>query len=163
MNLLLIGSGGREHALAWKLAQSPLLGTLFCAPGNPGMADVATNAVIDINNHQAVIDFCRLQNVELVVVGPEAPLVDGLADSLQHAGIATFGPSAKAAQLEGSKGFTKDLCAVDSANLCQHLFVLVRKRVEFGRVHHHRERRGIKAARNFEVMVNQFTQTETCD
>lgn len=111
MNVLLIGSGGREHALAWKLAQSPLLGTLFCAPGNPGIADVATNALIDITNHHAVIDFCRVQNVELVVVGPEAPLVDGLADSLQQAGIATFGPSAKAAQLEGSKGFTKDLCA----------------------------------------------------
>lgn len=111
MNVLLIGSGGREHALAWKLAQSPLLSTLFCAPGNPGTADVATNAVIDIANHQAVIDFCKVQNVELVVVGPEAPLVDGLADSLQQAGIATFGPSAKAAQLEGSKGFTKDLCA----------------------------------------------------
>ena len=111
MNVLLIGSGGREHALAWKLAQSPILGNLFCAPGNPGTADVATNAVIDIANHQAVIDFCRVQNVDLVVVGPEAPLVDGLADSLQQAGIATFGPSAKAAQLEGSKGFTKDLCA----------------------------------------------------
>lgn len=111
MNVLLIGSGGREHALAWKIAQSPLLGTLFCAPGNPGIADVATNAVIDITNHQAVVDFCRVHYVELVVVGPEAPLVDGLADSLQAAGIATFGPSAKAAQLEGSKGFTKDLCA----------------------------------------------------
>ena len=111
MNVLLIGSGGREHALAWKLAQSPILGTMFCALGNPGTADVATNAVIDIGNHQAVIDFCRVQNVDLVVVGPEAPLVDGLADSLQQAGIATFGPSAKAAQLEGSKGFTKDLCA----------------------------------------------------
>lgn len=111
MNVLLIGSGGREHALAWKLAQSPILGTMFCALGNPGTADVATNAVIDIGNHQAVIDFCRVQNVDLVVVGPEAPLVDGLADNLQQAGIATFGPSAKAAQLEGSKGFTKDLCA----------------------------------------------------
>ncbi len=111
MNVLLIGSGGREHALAWKLSQSPKLDTLFCAPGNPGIADVATNCAINITDHQAVIDFCRLQGVELVIVGPEAPLVDGLADSLQDAGIATFGPSGKAAQLEGSKGFTKDLCA----------------------------------------------------
>ncbi|KPB01114.1 phosphoribosylamine--glycine ligase [Ahrensia marina] len=111
MNVLLIGSGGREHALAWKLAQSPLLKTLFCAPGNPGISDVATNVVLDLQNHQAVIDFCRLQNVTLVVVGPEAPLVDGIADSLRAADIAVFGPSQAASQLEGSKGFTKDLCA----------------------------------------------------
>lgn len=111
MNVLLIGSGGREHALAWKLAQSPLLTTLFCAPGNPGISDVATNVVLDLQNHQAVIDFCRLQNVTLVVVGPEAPLVDGIADSLRAADIAVFGPSQAASQLEGSKGFTKDLCA----------------------------------------------------
>jgi phosphoribosylamine--glycine ligase len=111
MNVLLIGSGGREHALAWKLAQSPLLKTLFCAPGNPGISDVATNVVLDLQNHQAVIDFCRLQNVTLVVVGPEAPLVDGIADSLRAVDIAVFGPSQAAAQLEGSKGFTKDLCA----------------------------------------------------
>ncbi|MEM5502161.1 phosphoribosylamine--glycine ligase [Ahrensia kielensis] len=111
MNVLLIGSGGREHALAWKLAQSPLLGTLFCAPGNPGIADEATNVVLDISNHQAVIDFCRLQNISLVIVGPEAPLVDGIADSLRAANISVFGPSQAASQLEGSKGFTKDLCA----------------------------------------------------
>lgn len=111
MNVLLIGSGGREHALAWKLAQSPNLGTLFCAPGNPGISDVATNVALDISNYQAVVDFCRIQNIALVVVGPEAPLVDGIADSLRAANIPVFGPSQAAAQLEGSKGFTKDLCA----------------------------------------------------
>lgn len=111
MNVLLIGSGGREHALAWKLAASPLLGKLFAAPGNPGIAEHATLAVIDIADHQAVVHFCQLHAIALVVVGPEGPLVDGLADSLSAAGIKVFGPSGKAAQLEGSKGFTKDLCA----------------------------------------------------
>ena len=111
MNVLLIGSGGREHALAWKLAASPLLGKLFAAPGNPGIAEHATLAVIDIADHQAVVNFCHLHAIALVVVGPEGPLVDGLADSLSAAGIKVFGPSGKAAQLEGSKGFTKDLCA----------------------------------------------------
>ncbi len=110
MNVLLIGSGGREHALAVKLADSPVLKTLFCAPGNPGIAEVAECVVIDVTDHKAVVDFCRVNGIDLVVVGPEAPLVDGLADSLKDAGIAVFGPSAKAAQLEGSKGFTKALC-----------------------------------------------------
>lgn len=111
MNVLLIGSGGREHALAFKLNQSPLLGTLFCAPGNPGIGEIATNTVLDIANHKAVADFCKIQNISLVVIGPEAPLVDGLADSLRAEGVSVFGPSQAAAQLEGSKGFTKDLCA----------------------------------------------------
>ena len=111
MNVLLIGSGGREHALAWKLSQSPLLSRLYAAPGNPGIADHAELVKLDVDDHKAVIDFCRLMGVEFVVVGPEAPLVAGLADSLREAGIACFGPSAAAAQLEGSKGFTKDLCA----------------------------------------------------
>ncbi|MEN0000695.1 MAG: phosphoribosylamine--glycine ligase [Pseudomonadota bacterium] len=111
MNILLIGGGGREHALAWKLHQSPSLSRLFIAPGNPGTAKLGTNTVIDLDDHQAVISFCHLQAIDLVVVGPEAPLVDGLADSLGSAGIAVFGPSAQAAQLEGSKSFTKDLCA----------------------------------------------------
>ncbi|MEL6919725.1 MAG: phosphoribosylamine--glycine ligase [Pseudomonadota bacterium] len=111
MNILLIGSGGREHALAWKLAQSPSLGTLFIAPGNPGTAKLGTNSIIDVADHDAVIAFCHLQAIGLVAIGPEAPLVDGLADSLDAAGIAVFGPSASAAQLEGSKGFTKDICA----------------------------------------------------
>ncbi|WP_306119646.1 MULTISPECIES: phosphoribosylamine--glycine ligase [unclassified Roseitalea] len=111
MRVLLIGSGGREHALAWKLAASPDLQALICAPGNPGTEAIATNAVIDIADHGAVVDFCRIQGVGLVVIGPEAPLVAGLADDLRAAGIAAFGPSAAAARLEGSKGFTKDLCA----------------------------------------------------
>ena len=111
MNVLLIGSGGREHALSWKLSQSPLLTKLFAAPGNPGIADHAELVKIAVEDHAAVIDFCPLTGVEFVVGGPEAPLVDGLADSLRAAGIACFGPSAAAAQLEGSKGFTKDLCA----------------------------------------------------
>ncbi len=111
MNVLLIGSGGREHALAFKLSKSPLLNTLFAAPGNPGISDFARNVVLDVTDHQAVVDFCKVQHVELVVIGPEAPLVDGLSDSLSTAGIKVFGPSKAAAQLEGSKGFTKDLCA----------------------------------------------------
>ena len=110
MNVLLIGSGGREHALAWAISASPLLGTLYCAPGNPGIAEYATCVVLDIADHKAVIDFCRIRNVGLVVVGPEAPLVAGIADDLGKAGIKVFGPSRLAAQLEGSKGFTKDLC-----------------------------------------------------
>lgn len=110
MNVLLIGSGGREHALAWKLAQSPDLTTLYAAPGNPGIAQHATIAAIDPGDHCAIIDFCLRHSVELVVIGPEAPLVDGLADHLRTMKIAVFGPDAKAAQLEGSKGFTKDLC-----------------------------------------------------
>jgi phosphoribosylamine--glycine ligase len=110
MNVLLIGSGGREHALAWKLARSPLLGTLYAAPGNPGIAQVATLVPLDVADHAAVVRFCVEQTVRLVVIGPEAPLVAGLADDLRSSGIATFGPSAAAAQLEGSKGYTKDLC-----------------------------------------------------
>ena len=110
MNVLLIGSGGREHALAWKLAQSPLLSKLFCAPGNPGIARCATLVALDAAQHSAVIDFCRAEAIDFVVVGPEAPLVSGLTDALAAAGIKHFGPSQKAAMLEGSKGFTKDLC-----------------------------------------------------
>jgi len=111
MNILLIGSGGREHALAWKINQSPLVETLFCAPGNGGIETVATCIDLDVADHDAVIDFCQQQTVDLVVVGPEAPLVDGIADALNAAEIPVFGPSAAAAQLEGSKGFTKDMCA----------------------------------------------------
>ena len=111
MKVLLIGSGGREHALAWKLAQSPKLTKLFAAPGNPGIAEHAELLPLDVDDHAAVLKFCRDAGIDLVVVGPEAPLVAGLADRLREGGIATFGPSAAAAQLEGSKGFTKDLCA----------------------------------------------------
>ncbi|WP_020487349.1 phosphoribosylamine--glycine ligase [Sinorhizobium medicae] len=111
MKVLLIGSGGREHALAWKIAQSPRLTTLYAAPGNPGIAEEAAIVALDVGNHVAVVDFCRSHAIDLVVVGPEAPLVAGLADVLIGEGIPVFGPSAAAAQLEGSKGFTKDLCA----------------------------------------------------
>jgi phosphoribosylamine--glycine ligase len=111
MNVLLIGSGGREHALAVALAKSPLLTRLFVAPGNPGTARIAQNVVLDTGDFDAVIAFCRVQHVGLVVIGPEQPLVDGLVDALEAAGIKAFGPSKAAARLEGSKGFTKDICA----------------------------------------------------
>lgn len=108
---MLIGSGGREHALAWKLAQSPLCDTLFAAPGNPGIAEEAELVELNVTDHAAVISFCAGHDIGLVVVGPEAPLVAGLGDALREAGIPVFGPNQKAAQLEGSKGFTKDMCA----------------------------------------------------
>ncbi|WP_199092824.1 phosphoribosylamine--glycine ligase [Bosea sp. ASV33] len=111
MKILLIGSGGREHALAWAISASPLCHTLFIAPGNPGTAHCGENVVIDIADHAAVVAFCHLQGIGLVVVGPEGPLVAGIADDLRAAGIKVFGPSKAAAQLEGSKGFTKELCA----------------------------------------------------
>lgn len=110
MNILLIGSGGREHALAWKIAQSPLLGTLYISPGNGGMQTCGTIAELDVSDHQAVINFAKEKNIELVVIGPEAPLVAGLANDLSAANIPCFGPSKEAAILEGSKGFTKDIC-----------------------------------------------------
>ncbi len=111
MNILLLGSGGREHALAWKLAQSPACTRLYAAPGNPGIAEEAECVALEATNHAAVIAFCSAHDIGLVVIGPEAPLVDGLSDSLRAAGVPVFGPSQAAAQLEGSKGFTKDLCA----------------------------------------------------
>jgi phosphoribosylamine--glycine ligase len=110
MNLLLIGSGGREHALALALSRCSGLETLFIAPGNPGTAALGRNVTLDVADHHAVVNFCRLMQIGLVVVGPEAPLVAGLVDDLDAAGIPAFGPSKAAAQLEGSKGFTKDLC-----------------------------------------------------
>jgi phosphoribosylamine---glycine ligase len=110
LNVLLIGSGGREHALSWKLAQSPRLRTLFAAPGNPGIAAHAQIVSLELTDHGAVVAFCADQSIELVVIGPEAPLVDGLGDSLRTAGVAVFGPNKAAAQLEGSKAFTKALC-----------------------------------------------------
>ncbi len=111
MNVLLIGSGGREHALALALAKSPALSKLFIAPGNPGTERLGENVILKIEDHEAVINFCRLMKIEFVVVGPEVHLVAGIVDSLAAAGILAFGPSKAAAQLEGSKGFTKDLCA----------------------------------------------------
>jgi len=110
MNILLLGSGGREHALAWKMAASPLADRLYCAPGNAGIAREAECVALDIADHGAVIAFCRKQRIDLVVVGPEAPLCAGIVDDLEAAGIKAFGPTRAAARLEGSKGFTKDLC-----------------------------------------------------
>jgi len=110
MNVLLLGSGGREHALAWALSASPLLTKLFCAPGNAGIAEVAQCIPTDPGDQARIIQFCRDERIELVVIGPEAPLVAGLGDALAEAGLRYFGPSKRAAQLEGSKGFTKDLC-----------------------------------------------------
>jgi phosphoribosylamine---glycine ligase len=110
MNILLLGSGGREHALAWKIAASPLVTKLWCAPGNAGIAREAECVALDIADHAAVIGFCRTNAVDLVVVGPETPLAAGIVDDLSSAGIKAFGPTKQAAQLEGSKGFTKALC-----------------------------------------------------
>ncbi len=111
MHILLLGSGGREHALAWKLAQSPLCDTLYAAPGNPGIAQQAELVDLNLADHAAVIAFCKAHAIGLVVVGPEGPLVGGIADALQAAAIPVFGPSKLAAQLEGSKAFTKEVCS----------------------------------------------------
>ena len=112
MKILLIGAGGREHALAWAIAKSPLCETLFVAPGNPGTARHGRNLPdLSVSDHAAVVAFCKSETIGLVVVGPEAPLVAGLVDDLSAAGIRAFGPTKAAAQLEGSKGFTKELCA----------------------------------------------------
>ena len=114
MNILLLGSGGREDALAWRLRQSPSCDKLIAAPGNPGIARWADCVAIDPCDPDAVVAFARNHEIGLVVVGPEAPLVAGVADALRSAGIAVFGPGAAAAQLEGSKGFTKDLCRANA-------------------------------------------------
>lgn len=112
MKLLLIGSGGREHALAWKLKSSPLCDTLICAPGNPGISALADETVpVAVDDVSGLVALAKDRKVDLVVPGPETPLVLGLADALEKEGIAVFGPSAAAAQLEGSKGFVKELCA----------------------------------------------------
>ncbi|HZB89963.1 MAG TPA: phosphoribosylamine--glycine ligase [Stellaceae bacterium] len=111
MRVLIVGSGGREHALAWAIAASPLCDALFCAPGNPGIAEEAACVGVAATDLDGILALCRRERIDFVVVGPEAPLVAGLVDRLEAAGIAAFGPSAAAAALEGSKGFTKDLCA----------------------------------------------------
>ena len=111
MKVLLVGSGGREHALAWAIAASPLVERLWCAPGNPGIATVATCVKIGAMDIPALVAFARENAVDLVVPGPEAPLVAGIADACAEAGIACFGPSAAAARLEGSKAFMKEICA----------------------------------------------------
>ncbi len=110
MKILILGSGGREHALAWKMAASPLTTKLYCAPGNAGIAQEAECVGLDITDHKPVIAFCQANRIDFVVVGPEGPLCAGIADDLENAGVKTFGPSKWAARLEGSKGFTKDLC-----------------------------------------------------
>ncbi|HEX6094643.1 MAG TPA: phosphoribosylamine--glycine ligase, partial [Dongiaceae bacterium] len=110
MNILLLGSGGREHALAWKMAASPLVDRLYCAPGNAGIAQEAELVTLNIARHAEVIAFCKANKIDLVVVGPEAPLCAGIVDDLEAAGVKAFGPTRAAARLEGSKGFTKDLC-----------------------------------------------------
>ncbi|MBX9775437.1 MAG: phosphoribosylamine--glycine ligase [Xanthobacteraceae bacterium] len=110
MNILLIGSGGREHALAWKIAASPLVERLYCAPGNAGMARDGELVALDPADHGAVIAFCRARKIDLVVVGPEGPMGEGIVDALAAAGIKAFGARRAAARLETSKGFTKDLC-----------------------------------------------------
>jgi phosphoribosylamine---glycine ligase len=112
MRVLLLGSGGREHALAIALAKSPLLEALFVAPGNPGMDSIARTVPLDITDHPAVAAFCKANRIDFVVVGPEAPLVAGIVDDLAAAGIKAFGPSKAAARLEGSKNFAKEFCAL---------------------------------------------------
>ena len=111
MRVLVVGSGGREHALVWAIAASPLVEQVFCAPGNAGIAEEAECVGVAAGDTQGIINFCRRAAVDFVVVGPEAPLVAGLVDALEQAGIAAFGPSAAAAALEGSKSFMKDLSA----------------------------------------------------
>ncbi len=111
LNILVVGFGGREHALCWSISSSPLVDALYCAPGNGGIGNIANRIDISPTDIDGLIGFCRSESIDLVVVGPEQPLVDGLIDHLCEAGIKAFGPSAKAARLEGSKGFTKDLCA----------------------------------------------------
>ncbi len=109
MRVLVVGSGGREHALCWSLQASPLLSKLWCAPGNPGIADVAECVAIGVLDVPALVEFAKENKVDLVIPGPEAPLVAGITDAMERAGIRCFGPSAAAAQLEGSKTFTKEV------------------------------------------------------
>jgi len=109
LNVLLIGGGGREHALAWAISRSPLLGTLYIAPGNPGTVNLGQNVPLNTDDFDEVVDFCESHEINLVVVGPEQPLVDGITDYLQDYGIKVFGPSKAAAMLEGSKSFAKSI------------------------------------------------------
>jgi phosphoribosylamine--glycine ligase len=114
MDILIVGSGGREHALCWAISASPLVDRVYCAPGNAGIAEDAECVPIGAMDFAAIVGFCKQAAIDLVVVGPEAPLVAGLVDVLEAEGIAAFGPSKEAAALEGSKGFMKDLCATES-------------------------------------------------
>lgn len=109
MKVLIVGGGGREHTLVWKIAQSPKVGQIFCAPGNAGTAEIATNVAIGDNDIENLLTFARENAIDLTVVGPEVPLVAGIVDRFESAGLRIFGPNAKAAILEGSKVFTKEL------------------------------------------------------
>ncbi len=123
MNILILGSGGREHAIAWKMAQSPLSPKLFALPGNPGIGELAQLADIDLADHRAVVDYCRKASIALVVVGPEQPLVEGLADNLRAVGLATFGPGKAAAQIEGSKIWARTVAARAGVPMPGHVAV----------------------------------------
>ncbi len=111
MKVLVIGSGGREHALCWAIAKSPGCDELYCAPGNAGIDQVAITVPIAVDDLDGIMEFVSENGVNFVIVGPEGPLVEGLVDRLEEAGIPAFGPNARAAEFEGSKGLTKDLCA----------------------------------------------------
>lgn len=108
-NVLIIGSGGREHALAWKISQNKSLTKLYCSPGNPGTSQIAENIYLNISNHGEIIDFCKVKSINLIVIGPEQPLVDGLSDSLRNSGLNVFGPDSSAAMIEASKSFAKEI------------------------------------------------------
>lgn len=115
MNILILGSGGREHSLAWAVKQNPKCDTLICAPGNAGMAQIADCQPLDINDGDVVVSFCQENAIDFCIIGPEAPLAAGVADALRAANILTFGPSAQAARLEASKAFTKEICDASGA------------------------------------------------
>ena len=110
MKILVVGSGGREHALCWAISSSPLCSEVYCAPGNAGIAGSAICVPVEADDTQGILEFSNKTEIDFVVVGPEAPLAAGLVDDLERAGIAAFGPSAKAARLEASKGYARDLC-----------------------------------------------------
>ncbi|MFS3930323.1 phosphoribosylamine--glycine ligase [Priestia aryabhattai] len=109
MNVLVIGKGGREHTIAWKASKSPLVNEVFVAPGNPGMSDVATLVSIDESNHDELVAFAKQQDIKLTIVGPENPLIEGVVDRFEAEGLPVFGPRKKAAMIEGSKSFAKEL------------------------------------------------------
>src|SRR5262245_51350908 len=119
-NVLIIGSGGREHALAWKIAQSPKLGQLYVAPGNGGTAAIATNVPIKVTDNQALIDFAKSKHIHLTVVAPDDALAAGLVDAFQAAGLRAFGPTQSAARIESSKAFAKDLMAKTGVPTAQY-------------------------------------------
>ena len=138
MNILLIGSGGREHAIAWALQKSPNTDVLYVAPGNGGTAEIAENVDLDIADGEALLSFVHERNIGLVVIGPEAPLVDGVADLLRADGVPVFGPNADGAQLEGSKAYSK---AFMEANALRRRGRRACLRARAGRSHRHQGRR----------------------